>query len=59
MNTSESPESERTGAPRWLVMLVIGVLLVALVAVAVMLVGGGHKPRLHGAPSSSSMATFP
>lgn len=49
-----APRDERAadsppGLPRWVAMLGLGALAVAVVLVAVMLlVGGGHGPGMHG-----------
>lgn len=45
---SQPDSGERTGIPRWVRLSVLGALVVAAVAVAVLLMSGGHTRPTHG-----------
>lgn len=48
--TGQGREST-TGAPRWVMIVGIIALIVILLFAVMMLVGGGHRPSPHSAPS--------
>jgi hypothetical protein len=41
-------DRETKGLPRWVKLTAIVLALIALIVLAVLLVGGGHTPRPHG-----------
>lgn len=59
MSEPSKPARDSEGLPRWVVMLLIGLVVAVLLVVAMMLIGGGgHQIPDHGAVGSVAERDF-